>query len=241
MHNQLRDAEVERQLDTWAASHSGDLSPGLAPEVARKVRDMLPSSLDRVKPLPSQGRLVSAFFGVFTFFALALMAVMDKSGFRLMTGTQMVGMAIVLAGSGILFSLVLAARMVPGSRPDLPVPVVLALFGLGAIGALAFLFPWRIAEAFVSEGWPCALMELAVVAPATVVFYFVARRGALFAEAGLGAALSGLAAVLALLVLQFRCMFQQAPHLLVWHGLTAAIAIGLGALLGRWLGNRWIS
>jgi hypothetical protein len=27
-------------------------------------------------------------------------------------------------------------------------------------------------------------------------------------------------------------MFQQAPHLLVWHAGTAAILIGLGALIG---------
>jgi len=237
MQNNPREADVERQLETWAASHSGDLSP----EVRGQIRDMLPSSLDPVKPLPSQARLTSVIFVAFAAFALALMAVMDKAGFRLMTGTQMAGMATVLAGSGILFSLALAKRMVPGSRPGPPVVILLSLFGFGAIGGLALLFPWRITGAFVSEGWPCASMELMVVFPATVVFYFVARGGALFADAGLGTALSGLASVLALLVLQFRCMFQQAPHLLVWHGATAAIVIGFGALLGQWRRDRWMS
>jgi hypothetical protein len=237
MHTNPHDADVERRLERWAASHSGDVSA----EVGRKVRDILPSSLDRVKPLPSQSLLASALFGVFAALALALMAVMDKAGFRLMSGVQMVGMATVLAGGGILFSIAISRRMVPGSRPGPPVLVLLAFVGLGVVGATALLFPWRIADAFVSEGWPCALMELVVVVPATVVFYFLARRGALFADAGLGAAFSGLVAVLALLVLQFRCMFQQAPHLLVWHEATAAVVIALGTIFGRWRRHRWIS
>jgi hypothetical protein len=119
--------------------------------------------------------------------------------------------------------------------------LLLAFFGLAATGAVTLLFPWKITGAFAAEGWPCAAVELIVVLPVSVVFYLVARRGALFADAGLGAMLSGLAAALALLVAQFQCMFQQAPHLLVWHGTTAAIVIGSGALAGRWLRNRWLS
>jgi hypothetical protein len=109
------------------------------------------------------------------------------------------------------------------------------------IGGLALLFPWRASRAFVAEGWPCAATEVMIAMPAAVVIWLLARRGALFVDAALGAALSGLAVVFALTVLQFQCMFQQAPHLLVWHGVTAAILIGLGALIGLLQRYRWSS
>jgi len=201
---------------------------------------MLVSSLNPVSPLPSQGRLALGFFAVFAVCSLALIAMMDKAGFHLMTGIQMASMAVILIGSGILFSLAVAKRMIPGSRPGFPISLLYALSGLGAMGGIALLFPWKSSGAFVAEGWPCAAMEAMVAIPTAVVFWFLARRGALFADAGLGAALSGLAVVLALLVLQFRCMFQQAPHLLVWHGATAAILIGLGTLIGQWQRHRWL-
>jgi len=62
----------------------------------------------------------------------------------------------------------------------------------------------------------------------------------LFASAGLGAALTGLAVFLALIVDQAQCMFPQAPHLLVWHGGIAAGLIAAGALTGRAMERRWI-
>ena len=97
------------------------------------------------------------------------------------------GMAAILAGGGILFSLALAWQMVPGSRQGFPLSLVLALSGIGVIGGIALFFPWQTSHAFVSEGWPCAAMELMIAVPATVIFWLLARRGALFASAGLGA------------------------------------------------------
>ncbi len=230
MQDNPRDAELERRLETWAASQS---DAELHPEVQRKVTGLLASSLTPVKPLPSQSRLVLAFLVVFAACAAGLIAVMDKAGFHLMTVVQMACMAAILAAGGILFSIAVAWRMVPGSRQSFALPFVLALSGFGVIGGIALLFPWRTSHAFVAEGWPCAAMELMVAVPAAVVFWLIARRGALFGGAGVGAAVGGLAVVLALAILQFRCMFQQAPHLLVWHGGTAAILIGLGALIGE--------
>jgi hypothetical protein len=235
MQDNPRDADLEHKLETWAASQS---DAELRPEIQRKVQDLLRSSLTPVKPLPSQSRLVLAFLAVFATCAAGLIAVMDKTGFSRMTGSQMGWMAAILAGGGILFSLTLAWRMVPGSRPAFPLSLVLALSGIGVIGGIALFFPWQVSHAFVSEGWPCAAMELMIAVPATVIFWLLARRGALFASAGLGAVLTGLAVFLALTPLQFQCMFQQAPHLLVWHAGTAAILIGLGALIGAIRRNR---
>ncbi len=238
MQNNPRDGDLERHLETWGASQA---HTELSPEIRRKVQGILTSSLTPVKPLPSQSRLLFGFLSVFVVCAVGLIAIMDKAGFHLMTGAQMAWMAAILAGGGILFSLMIAWQMVPGSRQSFPLSLVLALSGLGVFGGIALLFPWRTSHAFVSEGWPCAVMELMIAVPASVVFWLLARRGALFGGAGVGAALGGLAVVLALAVLQFWCMFQQAPHLMVWHGGTAAILIGLSALIGELRRPRWIS
>ena len=49
--------------------------------------------------------------------------------------------------------------------------MVLALSGTALISGIVLAFPWRILGAFTSEGWRCAVLELAVAAPATVLFW----------------------------------------------------------------------
>lgn len=232
------DNDLERRLGKWASAlHDTQLSPG----IRRNIQATLKSSLTPVRPIPSQGRLVLTFFAVFSACAAGLIAILNKAGFHLMTGFQMAFTVAILAAGGILFSFTLAWRMVPGSRWRLPFSLVLLLSSLVMIIAFAMLFPWRTSAAFVSEGWPCSALELIIAIPATGVYWWIARRGALLASAGLGATLTGLAVFLALIPLQFQCMFQQAPHLLVWHGGTAVLLIGLGALIGELGRHRWSS
>ena len=228
------DDSVERRLERWAAAPPGT---ELSAETRRRVQALLASSLAPVKPIPSQGRLVFEFLAVFTVCAVGLIALMNKAGFHLMSGVQMALIAAILATGGILFSFALVWRMVPGSRWGLPFSLVLTLAGLIPLAGIALLFPWRTSSTFVSEGWPCASLELEIAIPAAVVCWLIARRGALFASRGLGATVTGLAVFLALLPLQFQCMFQQAPHLLIWHGGTAMLLIGLGALVGELVRN----
>ncbi len=221
---------LEGRLETWA---SAPPDTELSPETRRKVQAMLASSLTPVKPIPSQGRLVLTFLAIFTVCAVGLIAILNKAGFHLMTGIQMAVMAAILVGGGILFSFTLAWRMVPGSRWRLPFSLVLTLSGLVPIAGIALLFPWRTSGTFVSEGWPCAALELIIAIPSAIIYWLIARRGALFASPGLGASLTALPVFLALIPVQFQCMFQEAPHLLIWHGGTAALMIGLGALMAE--------
>jgi hypothetical protein len=230
------DLDVERQLEAWAARHS---SVGISPELARKVRNALEPSLTLVKPVPSRRRFLIAFLAAFVAGSAGLIAFMGGTGLHLMTPIQISGISAILAGGGILFAAKLAEQMIPGSRPGMPLRVLLTLGGIAAFAGLATLFPWQTSGNFVSEGWPCAAMELTIVIPATALFWILARKGALFASAGLGATLTGLAAFLVLIPLQFQCMFQQAPHLLFWHGGAALLMVGLGALIGSlWRGRR---
>lgn len=238
MPDNSHDNNLERRLEEWA---SAPPDTGLSPEIRRRVQARLQSCLIPVRPIPSQGRLVFAFLAVFIVSAVGLIASLNKAGFHLMTGVQMALMAAILAGGGILFSFTLAWRMVPGSRWGLPFSLVLTLSSLVPIAGIALLFPWRTSGGFVSEGWPCAALELTIAIPSAVVYWLLARRGALFASPGLGATLTSLAAFLALIPLQFQCMYQQAPHLLVWHGGTALLLIGIGGLIGELKRYRWAS
>ncbi len=230
MPDNPHDHGLERRLDEWA---SAPPDTELSPATRRKVQAMLASSLTPVKPIPSQSRLVVTFLAVFTVCAVGLIAILDKAGFHLMTGVQMGLIAAILAGGGILFSFTLAWRMAPGSRWRIPFSRVLTVSGLVPIAGIALLFPWHTSSAFVSEGWPCAALELTIAIPSAAVYGLLARRGALFASPGLGASLTALAVFLALIPVQFQCMFQQAPHLLIWHGGAALLLIGLGTLIGE--------
>ena len=229
------EVDLEQRMAAWAATSS---KAELSPEIRRRIQGKLTPSLSLVNPLPSHGRLVLLFIAIFTVCGAALIAILGKAGFHLMTTAQITGVAVVFAAGGILFAQMLAWRMVPGSRPSFPVPLAMTLSGLAVIGAIAALCPWQAPAAFGSEGWPCAVLELIIAIPAALVFWLIARRGALFASAGLGATLTGLAVLLALVPLQTQCMFQQAPHLLLWHGGTAAVVVGLGGLIGEFQSSR---
>lgn len=223
------DRDIDRMLGKWAGSESGAALP---PELQQKVLGMLTPSLTLVKPVPRQSVLVLGFLGVLIVSDTGLVAILSKAGFHLMTGAQIGWMALIVAGAAILFAVTLAGQMVPGRKQHLPFFLVFGLSAAGVIAGIALNFPWRITSAFVAEGWPCAVMELAMALPAAVVFWLLARRGALFASSELGAALAGLAVFLALTPLQFQCMFPQAPHLLAWHAGTAALLTAAGALIG---------
>jgi Negative regulator of sigma F len=221
--------EFDRDLERWAATRS---DVPVSPEAGTRIRDALAASLVPVKPIPSAKGLPLILFLVFVLCAGGLIAIDDKSGFHLMTGRQVLAMAAIFVAGGVIFSISLACCMVPGSQRSLPAGVGLTFWGIGILGGIALLFPWRNAAAFVSEGWPCAAMELIVALGSTALFWLLARRGALFPNADLGVALAGLASAVGLVVLQFRCMFQNAPHLLVWHVWTAIALIAAGALIG---------
>lgn len=229
-----RAGELERWLQEWA--EAGAI--GLREDVLREVSGELKESLKPVKPLPSNGALAAQFLLVFAGCAAGLMAMLDKAGFHTMTARQMAGMAALFASGAVLCAIYLVSRMIPGSRVVAPFAAALAALLAGSAGAMAALFPWRMPHAFASEGWPCAVLELAIAIPAVGVFWLMARRGALFASAGLGATVTGIAVFLALMVDQAQCMFPQAPHLLVWHGGMAALLIGAGASIGRAMERR---
>jgi Negative regulator of sigma F len=225
-----KDSDLDRRLEAWASSQP---ATSVSPELQQKLRDALRPSLAPVKRLPSRTRLVLAFVAVFLAGGAGLAAMISKVGLHLMTGVQIGATAVILAGCGTLFAVKLAGQMIPGARQVVSLWAVLILCGVGTFLGFAALFPWHASGDFAAEGWPCAVMEIEFGVPAAALFWLLARRGAPFVSAGFGATVAGAAVALALIPLQSQCMFQQAPHLLVWHGGTALLLIGLGAVAGK--------
>src|SRR5215470_16848504 len=163
MHDDSRDPDVDRQLEAWAAGHSG---AQISPELARKVRQDLKPSLTPVKPVPSRGRLFLLLLAVFVAVSSGLVALMNKTGLHMMTPLQLGGISAILACGGVLFAIKLSGQMIPGSRAVIPLWALLSLGGVAVFGGLAALFPWQASGSSFSEGWPCAAMELALLVPA---------------------------------------------------------------------------
>lgn len=223
------DSDIERRLESWLQSKA---NAEVSRETQEKIVGMLSPSLATVKPIASQGRLIAAFLGIFVLCVAAAIPATGWKGIHLMTGAQIASMMAIFIAGALLFSFTLTSQMVPGSSMRFPLSGVLALSGAALVGGIALVFPWRILGAFTSEGWRCAVLELAVAAPAAGLFWMIVRRGAPFRGPALGAAIAGLSVFLALTVVQSQCMFPQAPHILVWHAGIAALLIICGALAG---------
>jgi hypothetical protein len=235
MPDDPRTPELERRIKAWAASRQGNLQP----ELERGLLAALAGHLAPVRPLPSQGILALAFFVVFILLSAASIVILKINGMRLTTSATTISMAAIFSGAGLLFSRDLVWKLIPGSRRSWSPALTFALPAVVALGGLALLFPWRQSGPFVSEGWPCALLEGAIAGPVAAVFWLLSRRGVVFLSPGLGSVLAGLAVAAALAPAQVQCMFLQAPHLLVWHAGTALLLIGLGAGIGRLQRGPW--
>jgi hypothetical protein len=229
------DPDIERRLDAWAASRSGDEVPVF---LQQGIERKLTASLNPVKTLPSARWLAVCFFAIFVVGALMCIEMTDRWGLRLMHGAQIVAMTAIFGAAGIGFSITLAQRMIPGARTWISPGALWPVAGFVVAAGIAGAFPWGFAGAPPSEGWPCSAMEAAMAIPGAVLFWLIARRGAPFIGPGFGAAVGALAGLLAMTVMQFQCMFQHAPHLLIWHAGAAAALTGLGALSGA-VASRW--
>ena len=220
------DEKIDRLLELVAGSE-------LSPDLRRKLNGALGASLQPVKPLPSARVLMVQFASVFLLFAAALIATMGVAGFRTLQSWQAVGIVAILAVGVSLLSLVLAWQIRPGSLQKIPPALSWASYGIGFLTGAALLFPWRESEGFASQGWPCLLTGSAVAIPGGVLFSLLTRRGVPLSSVTFGGTLGAIAGLLGLTVLQFRCIHQDAAHVIVWHGGVLLVSIVAGVLIAR--------
>jgi hypothetical protein len=224
-----------RTLYAWVSTNQTLAAPSSA--VQKRILRDLTDSLKPVNPLPGIPVLVAGFVSVFLVLALALIAMTDKAGLRTMTMTQLVSVTAALLAGAALVCVLLVWQMIPGSLRLISAGLAIPATACALVLVMALLFPWPASPAFIREGWPCTLMGLGIAAVVSVFLFPIVRRGAVTSRTAAGAALGGFAGTLAVTVLQFQCMRQQAPHLLVWHLGSLALAILTGALAGRIIGR----
>jgi hypothetical protein len=225
---QLPDAKIDEKIDRLLELAP---TPELSPDGHRKISGALTASLQPVKPMPAARVLAGQFASIFWVFAAALIAIMGVTGFRALHAWQVLGIVAILAAGVSLFSLTLAWQIRPGSLQKISAKISWACFGVGFLTGAALLFPWRGVEAFVSRGWPCLLTGSAVAIPGGILFWLLTRRGIPLSAGPFGGTLGAIAGLLGVTVLQFRCIYQDAAHLLVWHGSVIVLSITVGVLV----------
>jgi hypothetical protein len=210
--------------------------PSLAqvpPALATRITHSLLASLQPVQTLPSSRVSVLQIAAVFGIFTMTLLVLMGTAGASQMTSLQLLAMTVLLGTGVCFFSASLSWQMRPGSYHRVTITALLGIFGVGLLTGMALLFPWQSSPAFASQGWPCLVGGVAMAAPAGLLLWLIARRGAPLSLTTMGATLGATGGLLGVTVLQFKCPYQESSHLLVWHASVLAIAIGSGALLGR--------
>ena len=214
-------------------------SPEVSSELSQRIQGKLLAALTPLKPMASIKVCVLRFLAMFLAFAAGLVVTMGAAGLRQMSTWQFLGSGLLLAAGAVLFSLSLARQMTPGSRRGIPTWLAMALFSGAALGGITLLFPWRETGTSIGLSWQCSLREFAIAAPAAALLWLLLRRSApALSPTALGASVGAMAGLLAVTVLQFGCVYQQALHLLLWHWSVLAISAGAGALFG-WLSGQF--
>ena len=225
---EIGDEKIDRLLEVAPP-------PELSPDLHRKISGALVDSLQPVKPMPATRVLAGQVAALFLVFAVALIAMMGVTGFRTMDIWQAVGTVAILAVGVSLLSLVLAWQIRPGSQQRISAMLAWACLGVGFLTGAALLFPWRGAEAFASQGWPCLVTGSGVAIPGGVLFWLLTRRGVPLSAGAFGGTLGAIAGLLGVTVLQFRCTYQDAAHILVWHGGVLVVSITAGVLIALFI------
>ena len=177
-------------------------------------------------------------------FALVLLVVLTAgavltgtAGYFSQTPIARALMFSILVVGAVLFSYVLAQRMVPGSltwRIRLG-PLALAVCA-AFILAVLLLFHDAVNWEGLTIARGCLWIGLAAALVTALGAWLVVRRGALAAKFATAISLGALSGVSALLVLTVHCPVLRASHILVWHG--GAVA---ATMLAAWLAAAVVS
>jgi hypothetical protein len=220
-----------RELYHWISIRPATID--LSPDLHNRIRGALGESLIAVKPIPSTRESILRFLVVFAALLIAVMALMGVDGLERMTRPQLVGITAILATGVFLLSASLAWQIAPGRRHRIPAKLLIAGFAMTFFTGAALLFPWRSPEAFIVQGWHCSLAGVLIAVPTAAVFWLLVRRGVPLAIGTFGGTLGAIAGVLAITMLQFKCTYQEALHLLVWHGGVLVASTAAGMLIAR--------
>ena len=220
-----------RRLYRWITDElpSGEV----APDLCGKMQRTLQASSKPVSPLPPTKTLVTRFLAAFVLFALPLSMILGFAGLHRMRASQLIGVGVILAAGAAVLSFSLAWQMSPGSRQRFSLGLAVAGLVVAFVASIGMLFPWQPTGEFITEGWPCSAVGIAIAIPAALLSWLFVRRGTPLSIKTLGLGLGAVSGLLAVTILQIRCRMQEAAHLLVWHGGVLALSALAGILLAR--------
>jgi hypothetical protein len=199
---------------------------------------MVPS-LTAVMPVPRFSICVLQSFGLLLMLAALPITLTGAPALARMNIPEVVAAVIVLAVGAFLGSILLAKQIVPATRQWLGIWSGAGLFAAMVLIVNIAVFPWQEHGSGIALSWECLLKELAIAAPGAFVFWIMLRRAAILSAVAKGTSVGAVAGTLGVIVLQFGCVHQQAIHLLLWHWTAIAITAGTGALVGRFIGERF--
>jgi len=229
-----------RDLATWMREPVA--VPMIAPDTARRIAVRLTSSIESVRPLPGPRWVALWIWGTFALLAAGLASTFvaysnSRTGVQIMSTAQRIAMVANIAGVAAILAVLLAWQMVPASSRRFPAKIAAVLAGLGLVAMISLLFPWKLLNPFSQSlmqlGWKCSLRETTLAIPAAGILWLLALRGAVTQPSAVGGVVGALAGLVGFTAVQFRCPFQDAMHLLVWHVGPVAIA----SFVGIWFGN----
>lgn len=203
------------------------------PETAARIARSLTSSLQPISPLEPPRATVSRLLILLVVAALVFSGILGTAGFERMHFAQILSMSVLLTAGAFLFSISLSWQIRPGSYQRFPAAALLATFGIGVLAGVSLFFPWRAAGRFLAQGLPCLIAGIIMATAAAMLLWLVVRRGAPLSIPTLGATLGATAGLLALTVLQVQCPYQEASHLLVFHGGVLALSTIAGWTIGH--------
>lgn len=203
-----------------------------SPEHVADIRKTLDTGLRAVKPIPSDGVLISLWMAGYFVLAMLLAAVSGFAGFRARGPAQMIVEYSALLGSALLLSMECVRMMVPGSRIKIPVwiSILFPLFAMSVV--LPMVFPDRSIDNFVQHGIPCLQLGVLCAIPGGALTAFLLRRGyvADWLQAALTA--SAFSGLLGVGVLAIHCPILNAAHILTWHMGAFLASMAAGAIIG---------
>jgi hypothetical protein len=207
------------------------------------IRNRILGDLNPVKPLPSDGALVTAMTACFICLGVACAIPIGWKGFHAMTVSQRLADYVVILLCAVSLALALTGEIIPGARRRVsPVFVLVAVFAI-AIAVTAVLFPDYSTAQFVRKGVPCLTIGTVCAILAAVPVWRVMRLGMLTERVpGIltAAMLSGMVGVF---TLALHCPILNAAHILIWHLGVPALGLAAGVLLAarRFVSNRTVN
>jgi hypothetical protein len=199
-------------------------------DLIRRIAETMGPTLQRVRPLPSDGVLAGGLV-----VASALIAFLGAwaTGFTGVLRLDAMTRVLVFAMLGLLIwttAIALVHARIPASAPQWS-PVTRCVLTVAApLLLFAVLFRDYHTHRFFAAGFACLGVGLLYALPMTIIAGLWLRRGwsvNAVAAAGTAGLLGG---VTGLLMLELHCPNMEASHVLVWHVLVIPVSAAAAAV-----------